>query len=281
MLHNLPATVSVMDALNAYCEGKIRMLRDDDTPSAEEKKDDDHDAIEDTKKNNEASLSSSSTIMDDTSNNNQEEGEEGNHHHHAQAQVTNPAEQEWRDMTCGLAMYFDKALPKQLLYRHEIPQCLVLDGNDSGKRYCELYSCEFLLRLCIKLPELVAIANDISEEEKPKIIFKVMDLVRFLQKNQNIYLLQRYRKPTIEESQKARKLRMKLGLGQYSVGVDGGKGGSGDGKSGEKDRNETVVLESENDVENKIECNENEFVDVKRKKKGGGGGPRKKKKMFV
>ena len=217
MLHKLPATVSVMDALNAYHDGKIQMLRNNGVQPSnghstiiEEKK-------EEEKQDSGNDLSTLSTLQRDTisgsshgigSDDSSNIGEGGT----VLQAVNNAAEQEWKDMTLGLAMYFDLALPKQLLYRHELPQHIVMEKEHPDKRYCELYPCEHLLRLCLKLPDLVDSASDMTEEEKSKIMFKTGDFVRFLQKHQNMFLLQRYRKPNPEEREKAKKLQSRLGL---------------------------------------------------------------------
>lgn len=63
----------------------------------------------------------------------------------------------------------------------------------------------------MKIPDQLAESGQ-SEEEKSKIIFKIGDLLRFLQKNQGTYLLQRYRNKTPEENVKASKMKKQLGL---------------------------------------------------------------------
>lgn len=108
-------------------------------------------------------------------------------------------------------MYFDQSLPKRLLYKQEIPQCILLEQNFE-KRYCELYPCEHLVRMCMKIPDQLAESSQLEEEEKSKIIFKIGDLIRFLQKNQGTYLLQRYRNKTPEENAKTEKMKKQLGL---------------------------------------------------------------------
>eukprot|EP00978_Attheya_sp_CCMP212_P017413 scaffold46356_cov55-Attheya_sp.AAC.1 len=122
-------------------------------------------------------------------------------------------DEEWREMVDGIALFFDQALSTQLLFRHEIPQCMVLEQNHE-KRYCELYPCEYLIRMCIKLPESLEDAKHIAEDEKSRIVFKVGDLLRFLNRHQDVYFLQQYRKATAEESAKAERLKKRLGLGQ-------------------------------------------------------------------
>jgi len=178
MLHSLPAPVSVMDALNAYYEFKMKVL----LPSEEK---------EEEKKENEMNL--------DPSNESDETFDDENNHH------------EWKEMVDGIALFFDQALPKRLIFRHEIPQCLLLEQNHE-KRYCELYPCEYLIRMCIKLPDLLDDAKHIPDEEKSKILFKIGDLLRFLNRHHDLYFLQRFRKATVEEVAKAQRLKKKLGL---------------------------------------------------------------------
>ena len=122
-----------------------------------------------------------------------------------------PEEEEWRNMTSGIAQFFDQALPSQLLYRQEVAQCSVLESNDTcaDKRYCDLYPCEFLLRMFIMLPDMVQESQWLSEDEKGKIIYKLGDFVRFLGKNQNDFFIQKYRRPDEEEATKAKKIAEK------------------------------------------------------------------------
>ena len=179
MLHSLPAPVSVMDALNAYYEFKIKVLLPSEESKQEEKKEDE--------------------MKLDPSNESDETSVDENNH------------QEWKEMVDGIALFFDQALPKRLIFRHEIAQCLLLEQSYE-KRYCELYSSEYLIRMCIKLPDLLDDAKHISDEEKSKILFKIGDLLRFLNRHHDLYFLQRFRKATVEEVAKAQRLKKKLGL---------------------------------------------------------------------
>ena len=214
MLHSLPASVSVMDALNAYYEGKMKVLNanpntnananaDSDTgvngaPSdKEEEKKDDEIKIDGSVN---ASVDLDVEMSENSSDNDDEETIEKKKN-----------QQEWKEMVEGICLFFDQALPKRLLFRHEIPQCVLLEENHE-KRYCELYPCEYLIRMCIKLPDLLEDAKHIPEEEKSRILFKIGDLLRFLNRYQDDYFLQRYRKATNEESAKAMKLKKRLGL---------------------------------------------------------------------
>ena len=153
-------------------------------------------------------------------------------------------QREWKEMVDGICLFFDQALSKRLLFRHEMPQCLIVEETHE-KRYCEIYPCEFLIRMCIKLPDVLEDAKSIPEEEKSRILFKIGDLLRFLNRHQDEYFLQRYRKATPEESAKALSLKKRLGLksddeeesandGSSAIGddesLDTGKGGKNNRK---------------------------------------------------
>jgi len=207
MLHSLPTSVTVMDALNSYYEGKMKVLNASDASGGkeEEKKDDGIEAEDD------------SSEPTESQNN----------------------EQEWKEMVDGIALFFDQALPKRLLFTQEIPQCLLLEQNHE-KRYCELYPCEYLIRMCIKLPDSLQDAEHISDEEKSRIHFKVGDLLRFLNRHQDVYFLQRYRKATLEESAKSERLKKRLGLGpeEEEKGCEDEKPSSGEEIDEENEKEE-------------------------------------------
>lgn len=80
-------------------------------------------------------------------------------------------------------MLFDEALPDRLLYQEELPQLRVIDTvpEYSMTPFSELYGCEHLLRLFVRLPEMLA--GELSEAEARPIIAKVNDFVRFLHKS--------------------------------------------------------------------------------------------------
>jgi hypothetical protein len=69
-------------------------------------------------------------------------------------EVGDEREQEWRDMVDGIAMLFDESLESRLLYREELPQLHVICNvpEYSTTPYSELYGCEHLMRLFIRLP---------------------------------------------------------------------------------------------------------------------------------
>ncbi len=149
MLHSMPAAVSVKDALDAYLESKLKMLTGGRTNDImEEKKDDDSGKFSKIFVHYNGQTHEPIILYDDETNDGQE----------------------WRDMIDGIAIFFDQALTKNLLYRHEIPQCRWLEQNYE-KRYSELYPCEYLIRLCLKLPDVIADA-DYSEDQKAKILVR-------------------------------------------------------------------------------------------------------------
>ncbi|XP_074583024.1 protein MRG1-like [Curcuma longa] len=89
----------------------------------------------------------------------------------------------------GLRCYFDKALPAMLLYkkeRHQYHKTIRDDVSPST-----VYGAEHLLRLFVKLPELLACVN-MEEEALAKLQKKLLDILRFLQKNQSTFFLSAY-----------------------------------------------------------------------------------------
>nr|XP_004509101.1 protein MRG1 isoform X2 [Cicer arietinum] len=89
----------------------------------------------------------------------------------------------------GIRCYFDKALPMMLLYKKERKQCseAVVDNISPST----IYGAEHLLRLFVKLPELLAYVN-IEEETLNRLQQKLLDFLKFLQKNQNTFFLSAY-----------------------------------------------------------------------------------------
>ncbi|KAL4022307.1 hypothetical protein IC575_016037 [Cucumis melo] len=92
----------------------------------------------------------------------------------------------------GLICYFDKALPVMLLYKSERQQYEELMINDVSPS--SIYGAEHLLRLFVRLPELLSQAN-IEEETLMELQQKLVDLLKFLRKNQNAFFLSSYHVP--------------------------------------------------------------------------------------
>ncbi|GLT68838.1 hypothetical protein SLA2020_410350 [Shorea laevis] len=92
----------------------------------------------------------------------------------------------------GIRCYFDKALPVMLLYKKEHQQyreAVLSDASPST-----IYGAEHLLRLFVKLPELLAYAN-VEEETLTNLQQKLLDFLKFLQKNQSTFFLSSYDGP--------------------------------------------------------------------------------------
>jgi mortality factor 4-like protein 1 len=98
----------------------------------------------------------------------------------------------------GLAELFDEALPKCLLYPQERPQHdrvveeqKLKKATEPPKRLCELYGCEFLLRLYVRLPALLLTATTKREPIFPRLLTELLVL---MQKNrQALFTVQNYR----------------------------------------------------------------------------------------
>ena len=93
----------------------------------------------------------------------------------------------WREFAEAIAIYFDKALPKILLYRYEREQLdLVKHLSPSST-----YGAEHLLRLFAKLPELL-VRSDLSASEVSQVRQKLNDLFNFLVNHRSRFFLPHY-----------------------------------------------------------------------------------------
>ncbi|KAK2660217.1 hypothetical protein Ddye_006750 [Dipteronia dyeriana] len=89
----------------------------------------------------------------------------------------------------GLQCYFDKALPVMLLYKSERQQCE--DAVAAGHSPSTIYGAEHLLRLFVKLPEFLVYIK-IEEETLKELQQKLVEFLKFLQKNQSAFFLSTY-----------------------------------------------------------------------------------------
>jgi len=89
----------------------------------------------------------------------------------------------------GLRCYFDKALAVILLYKKERQQ--YHDAVADNVSPSTVYGAEHLLRLFVKLPELLAYVN-IEEETLLRLQQKLLDFLKFLQKNHATFFLSTY-----------------------------------------------------------------------------------------
>ncbi|CAI9110238.1 OLC1v1010233C2 [Oldenlandia corymbosa var. corymbosa] len=96
----------------------------------------------------------------------------------------------------GLRCYFDKALPVILLYKKERQQYqeTILDNTSPSS----VYGAEHLLRLFVKMPELLSCVK-IEEETLVLLQQKLVDFLKFLQKNQGTFFLSAYDSPKVSE----------------------------------------------------------------------------------
>lgn len=98
----------------------------------------------------------------------------------------------WKDLAEGIALFFEKALESRLLYPQEQPQLKEMNSNPKyGKKsVAELYGCEHLLRLLLRLPDILS--ECVSEEKRQLILEDIKDFVRFLHQNQDILFTSSY-----------------------------------------------------------------------------------------
>lgn len=96
----------------------------------------------------------------------------------------------------GLRCYFDKALPVILLYKKERQQ--YLEAVTDNVSPSTIYGAEHLLRLFVKLPELLAYVN-IEEETLVRMQQKLLGFLKFLQKNQSTFFLSAYNSSKVSE----------------------------------------------------------------------------------
>ncbi|XP_073031847.1 protein MRG1-like isoform X6 [Primulina eburnea] len=89
----------------------------------------------------------------------------------------------------GLCHYFDKALPTVLLYENERQQHkeVIVDNISPSS----VYGAEHLLRLFVKLPEMLTDLH-MEMETLTKLCQISQDLLRFLQMNQTSFFLSNY-----------------------------------------------------------------------------------------
>ncbi|KAJ8546029.1 hypothetical protein K7X08_018612 [Anisodus acutangulus] len=96
----------------------------------------------------------------------------------------------------GIRCYFDKALPVILLYKKERQQ--YHEAVPEKVSPSSVYGAEHLLRLFVKLPELIAYVK-IEEETLIRLQQKLLDFFKFLQKNQGTFFLSAYDGPKTSE----------------------------------------------------------------------------------
>ncbi|KAK7346951.1 hypothetical protein VNO80_21475 [Phaseolus coccineus] len=96
----------------------------------------------------------------------------------------------------GIRCYFDKALPMMLLYKKERKQ--YNDAIVDNVSPSTIYGAEHLLRLFVKLPELLTYVT-IEEETLNRLQQKLLDFLKFLQKNQSTFFFSAYEGTRVSE----------------------------------------------------------------------------------
>eukprot|EP00873_Tetraselmis_striata_P018993 jgi/Tetstr1/439257/TSEL_027699.t1 len=97
------------------------------------------------------------------------------------------------ELVVSMQEYFDEALPTLLLYEGEDE--LYRDSKfDRSKSPSAIYGAEHLLRLIVKLPELLS-ATELQEGKVNRIQRQVDDLLQFLDDNHAAFFLTRYGVP--------------------------------------------------------------------------------------
>ncbi|KAJ7543973.1 hypothetical protein O6H91_09G060600 [Diphasiastrum complanatum] len=90
----------------------------------------------------------------------------------------------------GLRSYFNKALPAMLLYKEEREQFEALSEN-CKENLSSIYGAEHLLRLFVKLPDLLTLAG-MEDDSLIELQQKLTEFLKFLQKNYNAFFLSIY-----------------------------------------------------------------------------------------
>lgn len=96
-------------------------------------------------------------------------------------------EKVWREIAEGLNAYFDSALGQLLLYRFERQQYSDLLKKHPDKKVADIYGCEHLLRLFVKLPQLLTQAS-MDGETVQMLQAKLTELLKFMHKHCEKYM---------------------------------------------------------------------------------------------
>jgi len=97
----------------------------------------------------------------------------------------------------GVRAYFNQALPTLLLYKYERRQHREHKDENKGKTACENYGAEHLLRLFVKLPELLARCH-MQREHLTVLVSKLSELLKFLVTQKGKYFAAEYEQPDEE-----------------------------------------------------------------------------------
>jgi len=92
-----------------------------------------------------------------------------------------------RDFYEGLQLYFEKALPTILLYRHERDQYDEIVKNFKDLVPSQIYGTEHLLRLFVRLPKLMS-SVFLPPSDVNKVYTKMTQFLKFISKNMSKYI---------------------------------------------------------------------------------------------
>ncbi|KAL6080202.1 Esa1p-associated factor, variant 2 [Balamuthia mandrillaris] len=95
----------------------------------------------------------------------------------------------------GVRLYFDKALGSLLLYRFERMQFSEVFKKNKNVPPSELYGAEHLLRLFVKLPELLD-GVEMEDDAKKLLAQKLNDILSYLDRNRKSLFLPEYEAAT-------------------------------------------------------------------------------------
>ncbi|CAN0375319.1 unnamed protein product [Ascophyllum nodosum] len=96
-----------------------------------------------------------------------------------------------QELMDGVRIYFDKALPLTLLYRQERAQYDMIAQKLKSKSPSEIYGAEHLLRVFVRLPQLLA-QSALVPAEVTQIQKLLGDFLRFMQKNHSTFFVAGY-----------------------------------------------------------------------------------------
>eukprot|EP00160_Parvularia_atlantis_P019673 Unigene7823_Nuclearia_a/m.24023 Unigene7823_Nuclearia_a/g.24023 ORF Unigene7823_Nuclearia_a/g.24023 Unigene7823_Nuclearia_a/m.24023 type:complete len:151 (+) Unigene7823_Nuclearia_a:353-805(+) len=98
-----------------------------------------------------------------------------------------------REVLEAVRLYFDVALGKMLLYRFERQQYATVRAERGDKaRMSDVYGCEHLLRLLVKLPQLVSNNVHMARESQAGLTSILTDLVAYLSGSLGELVLESY-----------------------------------------------------------------------------------------
>eukprot|EP00308_Calcidiscus_leptoporus_P024889 CAMPEP_0119375646 /NCGR_PEP_ID=MMETSP1334-20130426/36527_1 /TAXON_ID=127549 /ORGANISM="Calcidiscus leptoporus, Strain RCC1130" /LENGTH=332 /DNA_ID=CAMNT_0007394011 /DNA_START=26 /DNA_END=1021 /DNA_ORIENTATION=- len=97
----------------------------------------------------------------------------------------------------GMRSFFNQALPQVLLYKYERKQMRDVRDEHKEKTYVELYGAEHMLRLFVKLPELLVHCK-LQREHMSVLLSKLTELLKFMQAHKSKYFANAFESPSEE-----------------------------------------------------------------------------------